>query len=230
MVLARSLCIADIMVRSSGESAASRGVGAAFLCRGGISHLLVIFTDEFAPNPPFHASGYAGICVVERPTRLGSSAYSPVGAALLPPPGAPPLMDRQPQRHLNTLSATTKLSTPHAVTIPSSPATLEIGTPSSIVALRASTVAVSGRSWMKGWNAAGKFEAAKNTPEKIHMGSITRLASPDTPSTVVARAATSRPSAPNVSEARSAIPASASHEPRIGTPNASIPNPTNAPT
>ena len=53
-----------------------------------------------------------------------------------------------------------------------------------MVARRASFTAVSGRAWMNGWSASGNRDAEKKTPEKIHIGSMTRFINPDTPSTV----------------------------------------------
>ena len=46
---------------------------------------------------------------------------------------------------------------------------------------------------MNGCSASGKFDEAKNTPERIHIGRMTRLSIPDSPSTVFARLAASRP-------------------------------------
>jgi hypothetical protein len=59
---------------------------------------------------------------------------------------------------------------------------------------------------------------------------MTRFISPDTPSTVRAREASSRPSAPKESAESRQITRSESTEPRIGTPNASSAKPSSAPT
>ena len=61
------------------------------------------------------------------------------------------------------------------------------------VARKASTTAVRGKAWMNGWIDSGNREAEKNTPEKIHIGSITRFISPDAPSMVCTREDTRRP-------------------------------------
>ena len=67
--------------------------------------------------------------------------------------------------------------------------------------------AVSGSARMSGCTASGNRDDEKNTPEKIHIGSITRFMSPDTPSTVRGRAASSRPSEANASAESRQTPA-----------------------
>ena len=79
--------------------------------------------------------------------------------------------------------------------------------------------AVSGSAWMSGWTASGNLEEEKNTPEKIHIGSMTTFMMPDTPSTVRGRAASSSPSEANARAESMQIPARTTSEPRTGTPN-----------
>ena len=47
-----------------------------------------------------------------------------------------------------------------------------------MLARRASFSAVSGRALIRGWIAVGKRSYEKKTPEKIHMGIMTRLMRP----------------------------------------------------
>src|ERR1035441_1428782 len=77
---------------------------------------------------------------------------------------------------------------------------------------------------------AGNLDAEKNTPDKIHIGSITRFISPDAASMVRARDATSRPSAENDNEVSTQRTANSASDPRKGTPNTSRANPRNATT
>ncbi len=64
--------------------------------------------------------------------------------------------------------------------------------PSSNTRRKAPTSCVSGRAWMNGWAAAGNRSDEKKTPEKSHIGSMTRFMSPLTVSVVLARQATSK--------------------------------------
>src|ERR1017187_5827809 len=77
---------------------------------------------------------------------------------------------------------------------------------------------------------AGKREAEKKTPERIHMGSMTRFISPDAASIVRAREETSNPSAENASEVSRHRNKSWRSDPRNGTPKARRANPKNAAT
>src|SRR6476660_7176126 len=83
---------------------------------------------------------------------------------------------------------------------------------------------------MKGWIGSGKREDEKNTPEKIHIGSIARFMSPDAPSMVWAREAISSPSEAKQSEDSRQINKSSGRDPRIGTPNTSTAKPRSSPT
>ena len=66
-----------------------------------------------------------------------------------------------------------------------------------MMARNASLSAVSGSALITGRNICGKRSYEKNTPEKIHIGIITRLISPLTLSIFCARLAVSRPMPPN---------------------------------
>src|SRR5512132_1256474 len=83
---------------------------------------------------------------------------------------------------------------------------------------------------MKGWICSGKREDEKNTPEKIHIGSIARFMRPDAPSMVWARDAISSPSEAKQRDDSRQISSSRGREPRIGTPNASTAKPRSSPT
>src|ERR1700691_2780244 len=74
---------------------------------------------------------------------------------------------------------------------------------------------------------AGKRVAEKKTPDKIHMGSMTRFISPEADSMVVAREATSSPSAENAREVSTHRNPNCHIDPRNGTPNTSRANPRN---
>ena len=69
--------------------------------------------------------------------------------------------------------------------------------PSRIVARSASFSAVSGRALMNGCTKVGKRSFEKITPEKIHLGIITRFIRPLALSIFCARLAVSKPSPPN---------------------------------
>jgi hypothetical protein len=60
---------------------------------------------------------------------------------------------------------------------------------------------------------AGKRDAEKKTPDKIHMGSMTRFMRPEVASMVRAREETSRPSAEKESEASTQRTASCQSDP-----------------
>src|SRR5437773_425640 len=77
--------------------------------------------------------------------------------------------------------------------------------PSSMLARKASLTAVSGNSLMNGCTTFGKFDDEKNTPEKIHIGSMMKFMMPDTASVVRAREALSNPNPPNEIAARTQI-------------------------
>ena len=79
---------------------------------------------------------------------------------------------------------------------------------------------------MKGCAIRGKFADEKNTPEKIHIGSMIKFMIPDTASVVRARDAVRSPRPPKEIAARTQIRNSVASEPRSGTPNAQCPNPT----
>ena len=67
--------------------------------------------------------------------------------------------------------------------------------------------------------AAGKFVEEKNTPESTHIGIITRVISPDTPSIVRERDAISKPRPPNASAPTSTTSDTVTIDARSGTPN-----------
>ena len=79
---------------------------------------------------------------------------------------------------------------------------------------------------MNGCIASGKLDAAKKTPEQIHIGAMTTFMMPDTPSTVCARLAVSSPRPPKVIAPSSDTAARAPGEPSIGTPNSRRAKPT----
>ena len=85
------------------------------------------------------------------------------------------------------------------------------------------TSCVSGRAWIKGWAAAGNRSDEKKTPEKSHIGSMTRFMSPLTVSVVLARQATRRPIPANASAPKMSIPITSARLPRIGIWNMSVP-------
>ena len=65
--------------------------------------------------------------------------------------------------------------------------------------------------------AAGKRSVEKKMPEKIHIGTITRFMSPDTPSMVLGRAAVSSPRPLKARAPSSDTAESSSTDPRMGT-------------
>src|SRR5580698_3903225 len=77
---------------------------------------------------------------------------------------------------------------------------------------------------------AGKRDEEKNTPEKIHMGSMTRFIRPDAASMVRARDEIKRPSAENDNEVSTHKMPNCHSGPRKGTPKASRANPRKAAT
>src|ERR1035437_11121778 len=87
--------------------------------------------------------------------------------------------------------------------------------------------AVKGRARTADWITAGKREAEKKTPERIHIGSITRFINPEAASIVLARDDTRRPRAEKASEVRTHRNPSCHSDPRKGTPNTSLANPRN---
>src|ERR671911_385619 len=127
-------------------------------------------------------------------------------------------------------TASRKLTTIHATMIAMSGVSTCQPAPRRMLARRTSTTAVSGSAWMNGCNGSGKREAEKKTPEKIHIGSMTRFMRPDAPSIVWTRDDTSRPREVKASDEMTQMPASVSSDPRNGTPNTSAPNPSSRPT
>src|SRR6185503_18924310 len=99
-----------------------------------------------------------------------------------------------------------------------------------MLARSASITAVSGSARTNGWNIAGKRSAEKKTPEKIHMGSMTKFIRPDAPSIVLTRDAMSSPTALNESAATRHNKASSQMRPLTGTPKTTAANPTSAAT
>src|ERR1700734_3943868 len=81
--------------------------------------------------------------------------------------------------------------------------------------------AVSGSARTTGWITAGKRVAEKKTPDKIHMGSMTRFISPEAASIVFAREATRSPSAENAREVNTHSNPNCHIDPRNGTPKTS---------
>src|SRR5579862_3500157 len=77
---------------------------------------------------------------------------------------------------------------------------------------------------------AGKRDAEKKTPDRIHIGSMTRFINPDAASIVFAREATNKPSAENDNEVSTHRIASSSRDPRNGTPKTSFAKPRKATT
>ena len=136
-----------------------------------------------------------------------------------------------PNRHLNNLSASVKQTTSHPAMIEHLVADDTPGrSPAACCPLSASITAVSGSAWMNGCATCGKLLDEKNTPENTHIGSITRFMRPDAPSTVRARDATSNPIPPNASDDSTQIAMSCANDPRSGTPNTSVPKPSNVAT
>src|SRR4029077_3921965 len=130
------------------------------------------------------------------------------------------------QRQRKSLSAAKKETTPHTSITSIWGLTAAKDAPSSMLARSASFTAVSGNSLMKGCTMRGKFADEKNTPEKIHIGSMMKLMFPDTASVVRARDAVRSPKPPKEIAASTQIRNSIASEPRSGTPNAQWPNPT----
>src|SRR5215213_2533633 len=81
--------------------------------------------------------------------------------------------------------------------------------------------AVSGSALMKGCNTSGNRSDEKNVPDNSHIGSMMKFISPDTPSIVVGRAATSRPIPENVKPPSIVIKETLSHDPRTVKPKTS---------
>src|SRR5215213_6015411 len=81
----------------------------------------------------------------------------------------------------------------------------------------ASLTAVSGSARITGCTTAGNRCAEKNTPDRIHIGTCTRLTRPETASIVRGRAASSRPIALNASDAITQMTIRSTMPPRPGT-------------
>src|SRR5829696_945463 len=113
-----------------------------------------------------------------------------------------PAQRRLLYRHRKRRTARRKLTTIHAIMIPIYGARSSNPAPRRMFARSASTTAVRGRAWIKGWSVSGKRDAEKKTPDKIHIGSITRFISPEAPSMVWAREDTSSPTDVNAREER----------------------------
>ena len=77
---------------------------------------------------------------------------------------------------------------------------------------------------MNGWAASGNRSDEKKTPEKSHIGSMTRFISPLTVSVVVARQATSRPMPAKARAPTMSIRMTSARLPRIGMWNISVPS------
>src|SRR5271155_5703823 len=105
---------------------------------------------------------------------------------------------RQPYVQRNHLSARTNDTPPQITSTSNRPDCEPNEAPSRITARSASLSAVSGNALMKGWAIAGNLWYEKNTPEKIHIGIMTRLIRPETLSIFCARQAVSRPTPPKV--------------------------------
>src|SRR5436309_2405433 len=133
-------------------------------------------------------------------------------------------------RQRKICSATTKLTTPHAVTMPNGAPRSLSRLPSIMTARRASFSAVSGSAFTNGCIASGKRAYEKKVPDRIHIGSITRFISPETASMVRARLATSMPSPANARAPSTVMNATALNEPRTPTWNIHQPKPTSAAT
>ena len=76
-------------------------------------------------------------------------------------------------RHRKIRSATKKDAAPQAVMIRTGIPRSGQPAPSSMIARSALFNAVSGRIWMNGCMTAGKWSDAKNTPDRIHIGTAT---------------------------------------------------------
>src|ERR1039458_960257 len=90
--------------------------------------------------------------------------------------------------------------------------------------------AVNGNARTTGCTTAGKRVAEKNTPDNIHIGSMTRFMSPEAASMDLAREDTNSPKAENANEASTHRNPNCHIDPRNGTPNTSRANPRNAAT
>src|SRR5665213_3180351 len=77
---------------------------------------------------------------------------------------------------------------------------------------------------------AGNRDAEKKTPDKIHMGNMTRFINPDAASMVRAREEMSRPKAEKAIDVSTHRNANCSSEPRNGTPKTRPAKPRNAST
>src|ERR1700739_1358062 len=77
---------------------------------------------------------------------------------------------------------------------------------------------------------AGKRLAEKKTPERIHIGSMTTFMSPETPSVVRARDATSNPRPENDMDISTQRNTTSNIDPRNGTPKTSHAKPRKATT
>src|ERR1043165_4469743 len=74
---------------------------------------------------------------------------------------------------------------------------------------------------MNGCGMSGNRSDEKNVPESNHIGSMMKFIKPETPSIVLGRAATSKPSPENVKPPSIVVKTILSHEPRTVNPNAS---------
>src|SRR5690349_13399991 len=148
--------------------------------------------------------------VLARPARLSIGHRSPVISTHL-------------QRKI--LSAIAKQTINHVPNTAICGHSVNSASPRSMLARKASFVAVSGSALMNGCTACGKFSDEKNTPDNTHIGSIDRFIKPDTPSIVLDRDAMSNPRPPNASALTMMIVAIDTHEPRIGTSNNTIEKP-----
>src|SRR3954470_18832600 len=91
-------------------------------------------------------------------------------AVAAPVPAAPAYL------HRNIFNATTNAPTPQPSTITIGHPTVPHPAPCSIVARSALMVAVNGSAWITGCATAGKLLDEKKTPDRTHIGIITRFA------------------------------------------------------
>src|ERR1051326_5282757 len=115
-----------------------------------------------------------------------------------------------------------KLTRHHAMRMAIGSQLEESDAPSFINARSTLFSAVSGSAWMNGCSTGGKRADEKNVPDNNHIGSMMKFISPDTPSIVVGRAATSSPMPEKVKPPSMAISATLNHEPRTVKPNAIV--------
>src|SRR5215471_7995106 len=121
------------------------------------------------------------------------------------PPKTPRASDLQAYVQRNHFSAIKNDTPPHRIITASGTHCEPRLEPCRIMARNASFSAVSGRALISGWTIFGKRSYEKKTPEKIHIGIMTRLMRPLTLSIFCARLAVSSPTPPKVSDPIAAI-------------------------